>query len=358
MDREPALEAAISADPDERSGYEVYADWLAERGDPRGEFIQVQLALELAEDPALRERERELLKAHEADWLGHLDWLVRVRARWRRGFVERIEVLTAYQSTEPAQAWTLLAELPSLIAVREAELGVGLSHHGRPPDDISLLEALRDHPAATLRTILFSAFDDQLAWTHIGDISIANAALANIEAMTVTAGRITLGAIDLPRLRRLALICGGLNAHVPASIATARWPALEELTVYFGREEYGGDCTLASALPLLAGNNLPRVTSLGLANSEFGDGLAQAIPDAAILPRLRRLDLSLGTMGDEGGRALLAHADRLAHLEVLDLGENYLSAEVAREIVARLPQARVADQKIEDEYGRYTSIGE
>jgi hypothetical protein len=55
----------------------AYADFLVEHGDPRGELIQVQLALEDESHPArerqrLRQRERELLDAHEREWLGEL----------------------------------------------------------------------------------------------------------------------------------------------------------------------------------------------------------------------------------------------------------------------------------------------
>ena len=57
------------------AGWRAYADYLAERGDPRGEFMQVQLALEDESRPAaerkkLAAREKALLKKHERDWLG------------------------------------------------------------------------------------------------------------------------------------------------------------------------------------------------------------------------------------------------------------------------------------------------
>src|SRR5262245_57387136 len=53
----------------------AYADHLTEIGDSRGEFIQVQLALD---DPGrspgerrrLHAREKELLEAHQREWLG------------------------------------------------------------------------------------------------------------------------------------------------------------------------------------------------------------------------------------------------------------------------------------------------
>jgi uncharacterized protein (TIGR02996 family) len=76
-----ALEAALADNPDDLATHMAYADHLAEQGDPRGEFIQVQLALE---DPSrsaperknLRQRERKLLKAHERQWLGELAPLI------------------------------------------------------------------------------------------------------------------------------------------------------------------------------------------------------------------------------------------------------------------------------------------
>src|SRR2546425_1209332 len=41
-----SLEDALAEDPDDLATHMAYADHLVELGDPRGEFIQVQLALE------------------------------------------------------------------------------------------------------------------------------------------------------------------------------------------------------------------------------------------------------------------------------------------------------------------------
>ena len=72
-----ALEAALVEDPDDLATHRAYADYLQEQGDPRGEFIQVQLALEdpgktADERQALQARERDLLAEHRRDWLGSL----------------------------------------------------------------------------------------------------------------------------------------------------------------------------------------------------------------------------------------------------------------------------------------------
>jgi uncharacterized protein (TIGR02996 family) len=101
-----AFERAILDEPDDPAGYAAYADWLQEQGDPRGEFLHVQLALEdesrpASERRALQARERELLDRHERAWLGGLaaHLLDRDRAsaplveyRWRGGFLSTLNV--------------------------------------------------------------------------------------------------------------------------------------------------------------------------------------------------------------------------------------------------------------------------
>jgi uncharacterized protein (TIGR02996 family) len=72
-----ALEAALAAEPDDLASHMAYADFLTEQGDPRGEFIAVQLALEdptcpPGERKKLRQREKALLQNHEREWLGEL----------------------------------------------------------------------------------------------------------------------------------------------------------------------------------------------------------------------------------------------------------------------------------------------
>jgi serine/threonine-protein kinase len=67
----------IRARPDDDAPRLVYADWLAERGDPRGELIHVQceLAAMAPGNPRrvrLKHRERQLLAEHRGRWLEEL----------------------------------------------------------------------------------------------------------------------------------------------------------------------------------------------------------------------------------------------------------------------------------------------
>src|SRR5262245_35830763 len=96
MARPDAFLRAIADHPDDDGPRLVYADWLDERGDPRGEFIRTQCEAERLPEfddrrADLEARADDLLAAHEADWLGPA---AAVLADWefRRGFVGRVEI--------------------------------------------------------------------------------------------------------------------------------------------------------------------------------------------------------------------------------------------------------------------------
>src|SRR5262245_1922727 len=103
---ENALERALVEDPDDLATHSAYADWLSQQGDPRGEFIQVQLLLEDPSRPAaerkeLEKREKQLLKEHARQWLGGLaDFLLdsdedrasRPEFQFARGWLDFIRI--------------------------------------------------------------------------------------------------------------------------------------------------------------------------------------------------------------------------------------------------------------------------
>src|SRR4051794_29607152 len=113
---------AIRQDPEDDAVRLVYADWLAEHGQPeRAEFIRVQVALadppeHPAERRALRAREAALLAGHGKQWFGPLkklgvrSWVV------RRGLVERVS-LTARKFLDHGE------QLLALVPVHVVALG-------------------------------------------------------------------------------------------------------------------------------------------------------------------------------------------------------------------------------------------
>ena len=83
------LLADIAEDPEEDLPRMVLGDLLADRGDPRGEFIQVemQLAQEQSNQQShLEQRRRALLGRHALDWLGPFADAAR-RWEFQRGFL-------------------------------------------------------------------------------------------------------------------------------------------------------------------------------------------------------------------------------------------------------------------------------
>ncbi len=118
MTYEGAFLQAILESPDDDLPRLVYADWLTDQGNPRGEFIHVQclLAGMTEDDPRramLEVRERELLDRHQDEWLGALRPLVR-RWTFRRGFLDEVAV--------PARVYIEHKALPLPATVRHREV--------------------------------------------------------------------------------------------------------------------------------------------------------------------------------------------------------------------------------------------
>src|SRR6266702_3050247 len=95
IDHDTFLQAIIEA-PDDDTPRLIYADWLEERGDPRGEFIRVQCALTNLNETDERwspqkHRERQLLAQYGTEWAGMLTGLVE-EYEFRRGFVEYVSM--------------------------------------------------------------------------------------------------------------------------------------------------------------------------------------------------------------------------------------------------------------------------
>ena len=64
---------------------------------------------------------------------------------------------------------------------------------------------------------------------------------------------LALPALRLARLRTLRIECGGLDRAVVHQVLAADLPALEELTLYLGDDDYGATSTVEDLGPLLRG---------------------------------------------------------------------------------------------------------
>ena len=90
-----ALRAAVYSSPDDDAPRAAYARHLRALGDPRGEFIELQLA------GAEPERQRDLLLAHRRRWAEPFDFRV---AKLERGFVAEVH----HGELDDHPAWSLI----------------------------------------------------------------------------------------------------------------------------------------------------------------------------------------------------------------------------------------------------------
>ena len=81
------------------------------------------------------------------------------------------------------------------------------------------------------------------------------------------------------------------------------------------------------------------------------------VAQAPVVEKIRVLDLSMGTLGDEGAAALLA-SPAVARLEKLDIHHHYCSPEMVERLKGLGIAVDAGDPQDESEYGRYVAVGE
>ena len=201
-----------------------------------------------------------------------------------------------------------------------------------------------------------------MSWINQGDVSPLWAAFPKLEHFRIRGSNgLNLGALEHANLKSLVIECGGLPVSVIHEITASTLPALEHLELYLGTDSYGWDGSVADLQPILSGNLFPKLTYLGLRNAEIADDVAAAVAQAAIVERIKVLDLSLGALTDTGAKALL-ESSAILKLEKLDLHHHFMSSEVAAQLKALPIDVDVSEQLQEDRYGddvyRYIAVSE
>jgi uncharacterized protein (TIGR02996 family) len=127
----------IKQNPDDDTPRLILADWLEERGDPRGAFLRLELEAMRPDLPPSRRSELgkeigTLLRRYEGDWFGPLRMpdfscdvlrgLVRLRARGA-ALLERLESLAA------TEAWAWVSDLTLYDLDDATLLALGTSAH-------------------------------------------------------------------------------------------------------------------------------------------------------------------------------------------------------------------------------------
>ncbi|QSQ27473.1 WGR domain-containing protein [Pyxidicoccus parkwayensis] len=369
------LEAAILRDPEAAEGYLVYGDWLQSQGDARGELIALQHAQSQAkgaEATALKKKVAALLKKHQGLLLGtqlaSMHGGKTLSVDWHLGFIRGARVAVAGYDEDPEfqvdETLKLLLAHPSARFLQE--LTIGLADNEGENEYGAIIRIIAKSAPGTLRKLFIGDFvfpdDTEISWTHVGNVVPLYKAFPGLRSLHLRGGEPTFGKIDLPELREFIMETGGLDRGSVKAIAAANWPKLQKLEVWFGSENYGASGELKHIQPILDATGLPELKHLGLCNAEFTNELAAALPKSKVLPQLETLDLSRGTLTDEGAAVLLANAAAFKHLKRLDLSLNLLSTKVAKSVAKLCADVVIGrqrqDHSDEEDEHRYVAVGE
>jgi len=387
-DRE-VLEAAVVAHPEDRAAHAALADFLLEQGDPKGEFIRVQLALEdeslkPADRKKLKEKEAALLKAHQPEWLGPLadvllvkktiktDETILPKHAFVRGLLARVE----FPDLSINQARAFIAS-PETRTVRE--LLIGKTAYEEPGTDFE--------PGPDTKSS--EEYDDEIGlrvigrWKHFDNLRVFRLGEPEDEDYKegpywscYAPGGIAPGLVRLmPNLEELYLLCRKPDM---GKIYNLPMPRLRVLQVYHADkypfdkltenstlgnlthllchpralEESKPYIRLAGLKAICRSPHLKRLTHLRLRLTDFGDDGIVEIINSGLIKRLQVLDLRHGVVTDEGAQ-LLANCPEAYNLELVDLSYNTLTDAGAAALKrAKIKYAaRKQWRKTGDEYG-------
>lgn len=198
----------------------------------------------------------------------------------------------------------------------------------------------------------------EISWLEMCDITPVFTTFPGLTEFVVRGGScLELEPVRHEHLSSLRFESGGLAGHVVRAVGECELPALTELDMWLGVEEYGGNHSLDDLAPLLTGTGLPALRRLGLQNTEYQDDVAIAVTRAPILPQLEHLALGMGTLGDNGAEALLDAAP-FGRLRSLDLHHHYIGEIMQDRLRAALAGVELdlsePTEELDPDYYRWT----
>ncbi|VEP17950.1 conserved hypothetical protein [Hyella patelloides LEGE 07179] len=200
--------------------------------------------------------------------------------------------------------------------------------------------------------------ESEISWITHTNISPVLSAYPNLELLQIRGGEgLGFSPIQHDKLQALIIETGGLSKDTIADISKLQLPNLQHLELWLGSEYYGGNSTVEDLNWIMSGNVSENLIYLGLRNSEYSDEIVAAIAKFPILERIRILDISMGTLTDEGANTLLK-CSAIDNLDILNISENYLSQKIVESLQKLNIRVITDKQKDEDEDERYCSVSE
>lgn len=308
--RHAELEQRIREAPDAVEGYQIYADWLQEQGDPFGELIALGIA------GITDERLERFRVAHQARFFGGMskDLLRRVHLHWKHGVVHTIEESVEYGMLGPFE-WSRLLQLRvcgfvqsiKLLQACTDELDGVLAEHA--PTTLNALEIYAGSGSVPAR--LFERPLRSLVLTG-NNVTLGEHFPVSLERLEL---RVQLLAMASPIALDIRELCMTLSVSTAQHLADAKLPKLERLIL-----------TNPSADVVLRLPGFP-ITHLEVRDGRVAPSLVAALAKLPVAARLTSLALINLELDDATAYSIAKPSNReaFAKLATLDVSFNELT---------------------------------
>lgn len=355
MTTREAMEAALATTPDDVALHSAYADLLLEEGDPRGEYIRLQLAAEDRNQPVSKLRELEDLahkirQEHEREWLGELWQFVQrppsarsvaepmepnVTMTWKRGWIDGIRIGQLSDALVRAIARNPITRLlGSFAVVQNAEPMETRTEPYEMPVQIDFQPLIDAGRFAHVRHFELGSVEERVA-AEGWQIDDAVDAMPNLESIRLCVDHFSESGLfggDYPRLHTIDITynnprCRFYILGVNDGLPNLRRLSLDTVAVMPERGELGSErepITPTDLSMFFRTKQLRALEYLTFRNGEFGDAGVEELLASGFITRLKGLDLCRCNITDTGAE-LLAHHPHVRRLEYLHLDNNLLS---------------------------------
>ncbi|NEU72720.1 HEAT repeat domain-containing protein [Hassallia byssoidea VB512170] len=198
------------------------------------------------------------------------------------------------------------------------------------------------------------------SWLELGEITPILKAFPYLEVLQVRGGwGLQVRPLQHESLKTLVVETGlmFIEPDTINQICSLNLPGLEYLELWLGGcHRYGDDVGTEHLLPILAGKVFPSLKYLGLRSSDYSDNIAFCLAELpTVIEHLAILDLSMGTLTDEGAEALL-NFPPVNQLHTLNVSLNQLSVNMIQKF-SQLNCHVIAEPQ-DDEEERYCALYE
>jgi hypothetical protein len=187
----------------------------------------------------------------------------------------------------------------------------------------------------------------EISWINQSDVSPLLRAFTALETLRVRGGsELSFSRVSHSSLRELAIESGGTSRKTIRELFLCDFPELRGLELQLGEANYGFDGSSEDLQPILSGQLFPKLTYLGLMNSEIANDIAAVVVNSPIADRVETIDLSMGNLDGEGVESLKGLAKN-RNLKTLNISHHYASPKKVDELVAAVPFTVIAEDRQE-----------